>query len=162
MQDLRSYNTALANKIFETIDGGNELQLNNRNLTDYFKEYPESSVKLIMNAMDFNQDGVITRSEWFAYWEYIRRAGYEELAIKKSVAVSLCSWSSSRPEPSSSISRAPRAINTACPARRSCRASSKTSARTRRCPSASSRDLCSIFTNNQLVAVFRSISLRQP
>lgn len=44
-----------------------------------------------MNAMDFNQDGVITRSEWFAYWEYIRRAGYEEIAIKKSVPLLLCS-----------------------------------------------------------------------
>ena len=44
-----------------------------------------------MSAMDFNQDGLITRSEWFAYWEYIRRAGYEEIAIKKSVRVLLFS-----------------------------------------------------------------------
>jgi hypothetical protein len=44
-----------------------------------------------MNAMDFDQDQVITKTEWLGYWEYIRRAGYDEVAIKKSVDICLSS-----------------------------------------------------------------------
>ena len=77
----------MANKLFESIDVDGEQKLTPKNLSDYFKEYPEASVKLIMSAMDFNQDGVITKNEWFGYWEYIRRAGYEEKVIRKTVFV---------------------------------------------------------------------------
>ena len=40
-----------------------------------------------MDNIDLNQDGVITKNEWLAYWEYVRQAGYSDRAIFKSVLV---------------------------------------------------------------------------
>jgi hypothetical protein len=46
-------------------------------------------VKLIMTAMDFDRDGAVTEEEWIGYWEYIRRAGYDDRTVTKTVAFRL-------------------------------------------------------------------------
>lgn len=76
LQDPKGINIRLETKIFDDMDINNQQKLTNQTLTAYFKDFAQSSVKLMMNAMDFDNDGVITRAEWFGYWQYIRRAGY--------------------------------------------------------------------------------------
>jgi Ca2+-binding EF-hand superfamily protein len=75
----------LASKIFNNIDKKKEGKLHAENLSEYFTEYTESSVSIILREIDLNTDGVITKSEWLAYWEYVRMAGYNDKAIYKSV-----------------------------------------------------------------------------
>ncbi len=41
--------------------------------------------------MDFDGDGVVTEEEWIGYWEYIRRAGYDDAAVTKTVVFKVCS-----------------------------------------------------------------------
>lgn len=48
-------------------------------------------MRLVLQEIDFNQDGQITRNEWLAYWEYLRVAGCEEKSIRKSVRGTLSS-----------------------------------------------------------------------
>lgn len=62
MQDMKQDNIKLAAKVFESIDIDGQQKLTNKNLSNYFKDYPDSSVRVIMTAVDFNQDGVITRN----------------------------------------------------------------------------------------------------
>jgi hypothetical protein len=77
----------LAQSIFNNIDLHKQGVLNENNLTVYFKEYTETCVRVILEGIDLNQDGIITRKEWMAYWEYVREAGYSDRAILKSVSI---------------------------------------------------------------------------
>lgn len=38
-----------------------------------------------MNGIDLNQDDIITKNQWMAYWEYVKQGGYTNLAIHNSV-----------------------------------------------------------------------------
>ncbi len=81
----------LASRVFGCIDVKNSGQLEKQNLSAYFEEYTESSVKIILNEIDLNRDGIITKGEWMAFWEYVREAGYQEKQIRKAVSVCLVS-----------------------------------------------------------------------
>jgi len=107
-------NIKLANHIFSSIDTKNTGKLDQDNLSAYFKEYSDSSVKIILKEMDFNHDGIITRSEWIGYWEYVRLAGYDEKSIKKSVLLCLFSSPKCRKEWCSLILREPVPIKVEC------------------------------------------------
>jgi Ca2+-binding EF-hand superfamily protein len=77
IKDPRAANIKLAHKIFASIDTKDTGKVDQDNLAAYFKEYSDSSVKIILKEMDFNLDGIITHEEWLAYWEYVRLAGYD-------------------------------------------------------------------------------------
>jgi len=81
----RLENIKLANKVFLNIDAKGTGQLDTHNLSAYFEEYTETAVKIILNEIDLNKDGIITRGEWMAFWEYLRAAGYDEKNIRTSV-----------------------------------------------------------------------------
>ena len=74
--------------MFARIDSKGEQKLTAENLPQFFRDYPEQSMRSLMAEMDFNSDGVITRVEWMAYWEYLRLAGAEEKMIRKAVPMS--------------------------------------------------------------------------